>query len=102
MNVHSLLLLILDKEPLAILSPIILVAPFQQQIRIMTVIPVVTVRAVEYKGAWWYGDCHDSNLNDVYHHGEDSPSGDRVTWNHWKGQEYTVKRDEKKIKPVGF
>lgn len=56
--------------------------------------------AVQYKGAWWYGSCHDSNLNGLYHLGKHSSSGDGVNWYKWKGNNYSVKRAEMKIKPV--
>ncbi|XP_031565954.1 ryncolin-1-like [Actinia tenebrosa] len=56
--------------------------------------------AVSYKGAWWYKDCHNSNLNGLYHHGQHSSSADGVNWFHWKGHNYSAKRAEMKIRPA--
>lgn len=57
--------------------------------------------ADDLKGAWWYNDCSDSNLNGVYHHGSNSlPSA--LKWYHWRGHRYSVKRAEMKIRPVAF
>ncbi|XP_068705701.1 microfibril-associated glycoprotein 4-like [Montipora foliosa] len=58
--------------------------------------------AVVYKGAWWYTSCHESNLNGRYHHGQHSSFGDGVNWHSWKGYNYSVKKAEMKIRPVGF
>jgi len=58
--------------------------------------------AVSYKGAWWYGGCHYSNLNGLYHHGKHSSSVDGVNWYHWKRLNYSAKRAEMKIRPVKF
>ncbi|KAL9985567.1 hypothetical protein ACROYT_G007988 [Oculina patagonica] len=57
---------------------------------------------VRYKGAWWYANCRDSNLNGLYHHGKHSPGYDGVNWYHWKGNYYSAKRAEMKIRPVHF
>ena len=51
--------------------------------------------AVGMKGAWWYGDCRDSNLNGVYRNGADSGS---VSW----GLMRPIKRSEMKIRPMDF
>ncbi|XP_020907416.2 ryncolin-1-like [Exaiptasia diaphana] len=56
--------------------------------------------AVVYKGAWWYNECHNSNLNDLYHHGKHKSYGDGVNWSDWKGYKYSAKRAEMKIRPV--
>ena len=58
--------------------------------------------AVKYKGAWWYTSCHASNLNGVYHHGKHSSYADGVNWSSWKGNHYSAKRAEMKIRPVKF
>ncbi|XP_078365497.1 angiopoietin-related protein 7-like isoform X2 [Oculina patagonica] len=56
--------------------------------------------AVGTKGAWWYNNCLNSNLNGLYLHGKHSKSWEGVTWYHWKGAYYSAKRAEMKIKPV--
>ncbi|XP_068737351.1 microfibril-associated glycoprotein 4-like [Montipora capricornis] len=58
--------------------------------------------AAQFKGAWWYHRCHESNLNGRYHHGKHSSFADGVNWKSWKGQYYSAKRAEMKIRPVGF
>ena len=58
--------------------------------------------AVSYKGAWWYKSCHSSNLNGLYHHGSHSSLGDGVNWYAWKGNYYSAKTAEMKIRPVNF
>ena len=51
--------------------------------------------AVFSKGAWWYGDCLDSNLNGVYRNGTDSGT---VIWRFIR----PIKRSEMKIRPMDF
>ena len=58
--------------------------------------------AVSRKGAWWYKYCSNSNLNGLFHHGKHSSHADGVNWYHWKGDNYSAKRAEMKIKPVMF
>ena len=58
--------------------------------------------AASFKGAWWYNECHRSNLNGVYHHGKHLSFADGVNWKAWKGQHYSAKRAEMKIRPVNF
>ena len=58
--------------------------------------------ATSYKGAWWYGNCHESNLNALYHRGRHSSHADGVNWYLWKGHYYSAKRAEMKLKPVNF
>lgn len=58
--------------------------------------------AISYKGAWWYNNCHHSNLNGPYHQGGKQPSGEGegVDWTDWKGFYYSLKKTEMKIRPV--
>ncbi|XP_067932185.1 fibrinogen C domain-containing protein 1-A-like [Watersipora subatra] len=52
-----------------------------------------------YHGAWWYKDCHISNLNGNYHNGAHKTYADGVNWNTWKGYHESLKTTEMKFRP---
>uniref|UniRef100_UPI0037E8BFAF angiopoietin-related protein 7 n=1 Tax=Semicossyphus pulcher TaxID=241346 RepID=UPI0037E8BFAF len=55
------------------------------------------------KGGYWYNCCTDSNLNGVfYRYGEHTKSSDGITWYGWHGSNYSLKKVEMKVRPVGF
>ncbi|CAL9702565.1 unnamed protein product [Knipowitschia caucasica] len=55
------------------------------------------------KGGYWYNCCTDSNLNGVfYRYGEHTRNSDGITWYGWHGSNYSLKKVEMKIRPVGF
>ncbi|CAH3164154.1 unnamed protein product [Porites lobata] len=58
--------------------------------------------AAYFKGAWWYTNCHASNLNGLYYNGSRAHKGQGIIWNTWKGNQYSVKRAEMKIRPANF
>ncbi|XP_078658318.1 uncharacterized protein LOC144903777 [Branchiostoma floridae x Branchiostoma belcheri] len=54
--------------------------------------------ATVYRGGWWYGDCHTSNLNGPYH----LSSNDGVNRQAWEGFIYRnpLRRTEMKLRPA--
>ena len=63
---------------------------------------VKTNCAVTYNGAWWYRRCHYSNLNGLYYNGSHAHKGQGIIWYTWKGNHYSLKRAEMKIRPANF
>ena len=55
--------------------------------------------ATLHKGAWWYKDCFDSNLNGQALVGKNPRKGG-MGWHFWKNWDYSFKSSEMKIRPV--
>ncbi|XP_029440388.1 LOW QUALITY PROTEIN: tenascin-X [Rhinatrema bivittatum] len=52
--------------------------------------------AVSYRGAWWYRNCHYSNLNGMYSNTKDHQG---INWYNWKGFEFSIPFTEMKLRP---
>ncbi|MBN3275985.1 FCN1 protein, partial [Polyodon spathula] len=51
-----------------------------------------------FKGAWWYNDCHLSNLNGIYKNGSHESFADGINWKTGKGYNYSYKYANMKIR----
>ncbi|XP_071951901.1 uncharacterized protein [Antedon mediterranea] len=54
--------------------------------------------ALNYGGGWWYLGCHYSNLNGLYLIGETELFGKGIVWYDFRGQNYSLKKTEMKIR----
>lgn len=54
--------------------------------------------AALFHGAWWYHDCHQSNLNGRYLPGSHESYADGINWLSGRGHRYSYKVAEMKIR----
>ena len=56
--------------------------------------------ATQFHGAWWYSNCHQSNLNGKYLNGPHKSHADGINWLTFKGHFYSLKSTEIKVRPL--
>nr|XP_040225520.2 microfibril-associated glycoprotein 4-like [Anopheles coluzzii] len=55
--------------------------------------------AVKFTGAWWYSNCHSSNLNGKYLKGETKEYATGMVWSSFRGHYYALKTAKMMIRP---
>ena len=55
--------------------------------------------AIEFHGAWWYSDCHSSNLNGKYLNGRHKSYANGINWKTFKGYHNSMKKTVIRIRP---
>ncbi|XP_050072699.1 ficolin-1-like [Anopheles maculipalpis] len=56
--------------------------------------------AEQNTGAWWYSNCHDSNLNGQYLNGPTNLYGKGITWKAFREQGYSLKSTRMMIRRI--
>ncbi|KFB48055.1 AGAP004918-PA-like protein [Anopheles sinensis] len=56
--------------------------------------------AVSFTGAWWYKDCHRSNLNGKYLRGETKEFATGMVWQPFRGYHHSLKTAKMMIRPL--
>ena len=59
---------------------------------------VILQCAAHNKGAWWFNACFQSHLNGPYYHGGSVPTWHGIIWYDWKGDSYSLKFTEMKVR----
>ena len=57
--------------------------------------------AKQWKGAWWYNDCHKSHLNGQYLKAN-ATTWAGINWYHFKNDRRSFKKTEMKTRPTHF
>ena len=52
----------------------------------------------QYKGGWWYANCHAANPNGLYLRGSHQSYADGVNWGSFRGHYYSLKKIDMKIR----
>lgn len=55
--------------------------------------------AEKYKGAWWYSNCHASNLNGYQYQGDHKSYADGINWTGFRGHHHSMKITSLSVRP---